>query len=193
MLSGWGADEAQVSLTLYTDAFVITGSLPSRQRRISDILNFADDDFLVLNDAVLQGLGPGGERHAAANAQVNLAAVLFAVAADSVEPSAELRTPKVARATLISIPPFSVTGRIHLMPERDVRSALQELHGRFVPVTGATFWSDALGEARRTAPMIAVNHARAQILSPYGEEDAAPAPDGPPGNADADADAEDHA
>ena len=180
MLSGWGAEESQVAVTFYTDAFVITGSLPSRQRRLSDILNFADDEFLVLNEAVLQGLGPHGGRHAAANAQVNLAAVLFAVAADSVEASPELRTPKVPQTTLVSIPPFSVTGRIHLMPERDVRSALQELHGRFLPVTDATFWSDSLPEPRRSAPMIAVNHARAQILSPYGDADAAPgAADGP--------------
>ena len=184
MLSGWG-DETQVLLTFYTDAFVITGSLPSRQHRLSDILNFADDEFLVLSGAVLQGLGPRGERHAAPNAQVNLAAVLFAVAADTVEASPELRTPKIAQTTLISIPPFSVTGRIHLMPERDVRSALQELHGRFVPVTEATFWSDALDEAPRTAPMIAVNHARAQILSPYGEADPAATTAGEPATDDA--------
>lgn len=173
MLSGWRGDELSVTMTLYTDAFVITGTLQTRQRRLSDILNFADDDFLVLSDAVLQGLGGRGDRHAAANAQVNLAAVLFAVASTAVEPMPELRTPKVAETTLISIPPFSITGRIHLLPERDIHSGLQDLHGRFVPVTEATYWSDSLGEAPRKAPMVAVNHARAQILSPYGDEDAA--------------------
>ena len=34
--------------------------------------------------------------------------------------------------------------------ERDLREALVELTGRFLPVTDATYWSDPLGEARQT-------------------------------------------
>ncbi len=169
MLSGWGGDELRQAMTLYTDAYVIRGTLTTRQRRMSDVLNFAEDGFLVLNDATLQPFTGKGGGHTAPYAQVNLSAVLFAVGADAVEPMPELRTPKVPETTLISIPPFSITGHIHLLPERDVRSALQELHGRFLPVTDARFWSDALGVAPSEAPMVAVNHARAQILSPYGE------------------------
>ena len=174
MLSGWGGDELPVEMTLYTDAYVIRGTLATRQRRLSDVLNLADEEFLVLSDAVLQAHGGRPERHVAPHAQVNLAAVLFAVASSTVTALPELRTPKVAETTLISIPPFSITGRIHLLPERDVRDGLSELHGRFIPVTDATYWSDLLGEARVTAPMVAVNHARAQILSPYEEP---PAPE----------------
>jgi hypothetical protein len=169
MLSGWGAEEISVAMTLYTDAYVVRGTHRTRQRRLSDILNQAEEDFLVLADTVLEGHGGRGQRHTASFAQVNLAAVLFAVASDTVQPVPELRTPKVPETTLISIPPFSITGRIHLLPDRDVREGLMELQGRFLPVTDATFWSDILGEAAVTAPMVAVNHARAQILSPYGE------------------------
>ncbi len=191
MYSGWGSEEARIAMTLYTDAFVIQGSLATRQRRLSDVLNFAEEEFIILADATLEGLGGHGGKHVAPNAQINLGAVLFAVASDTVATIPELRTPKVPETTLISIPPFSVTGHIHLLPDRDVRLALQDLHGRFVPVTDATFWSDSLGEPRRTAPMIAVNHARAQILSPYGEPAGAPrspeapgepAPEGPAGS-----------
>ena len=169
MLSGWGGEELRVTMTLYTDAFLIQGTFRTRQRRLSDILNSADEEFLVLSDVVMQGLGPRGDRLSAPNAQVNLAAVLFAVASESVEAVPELRTPKVPETTLISIPPFSITGRIHLLPGRDVRTALQDLQGRFLPVTDASFWSDSLREAPRNAPMVAVNHARAQILSPFGD------------------------
>jgi hypothetical protein len=104
-------------------------------------------------------------------AQVNLDAVLFAVAEDAVEAVPELRTPKVPEQALISIPPFKVIGRIHLLPERDLRNALEELTGRFLPVTEATYWSETAGEARTSAPMVAVNHARAQILAPHREVD----------------------
>jgi hypothetical protein len=57
------------------------------------------------------------------------------------------------------------------MPERDLREALGELTGRFIPVTEATYWSDIVGEARTVAPMVAFNHSRAQILAPHREVD----------------------
>lgn len=169
MFTGWAGEELSVALTLYTDAYVVRGTCATRQRRLSDIVNQADEEFLVLTDATFERLGRGGVLRRASFAQVNLAAVLFAVADTAVEPIPELRTPKVAETALISIPPFEVTGRIHLLPERDLRMALQELLGRFIPVTDATYGSEILGEPPRTAPMVAVNHARAQILSPYGD------------------------
>jgi hypothetical protein len=166
-----GAEPRLVALTLYTDAFVIKGAVRTRQSRISDILNQADESFLVLADAVVDEYGSRGMPVRSEFAQVNLAAVLFAVAEEPVEPRPDLRTPKVPEQALISIPPFRVTGRIHLLPERDLREALTELTGRFIPVTEATYWSDSIGEARATAAMLAVNHERAQILAPHREVD----------------------
>ncbi|MEO8468239.1 MAG: hypothetical protein ABI573_01075 [Chloroflexota bacterium] len=167
MFSTFGSELQDVDLTLYTDTYVIRGEMTTRHRRLSDLLNLNDDEFLVLSNATMDPLDGQAASYSAPYAQVNLAAVLFAVASDAVAAQPELRTPKVAEATLVSIPPFSVTGRIHLLPEREIRDALQELHGRFLPVTEATFWSEVLSVAPTTAPMLAVNHARAQILSPY--------------------------
>jgi hypothetical protein len=166
MFGGWGVEELRIALTLYTDAYVVRGSLLTRQRRLSDILNEAEDGFLILTEAVFERFGGVGERRAPF-AQVNLSAVLFAVADAPISASPELRTPKVQQTALISVPPFEVTGRIHLMPERGLREALQELLGKFVPVTDATYWSDVAGEPPRHAPMVAVNRGRAQILSPF--------------------------
>jgi hypothetical protein len=72
---------------------------------------------------------------------------------------------------MISLPPFRITGRIHLMPERDLHEALSELTGAFIPVTDATYWSDTIGEARSTAQVLAFNHSRAHILAPHTEVD----------------------
>jgi hypothetical protein len=167
MFDGWAGEERHVGLTLYTDVYVVRGSLTTRQRRLSDIVNNAEDDFLVLTDASFERYGRQGVSRRADFAQVNLSAVLFAVADSVVEPVAELRTPKVEETALISIPPFEVVGRIHVLPERNLREALQELTGRFIPITDATYGSESVGEAPRQAPMLAINHARAQILSPY--------------------------
>lgn len=171
MFGGIGGDERSVPLTLYTDAYVVRCAIRTRQRRVSDILNQAEHDFLVVADAVFDEFGSRSETVRADYAQVNLSAVLFAVAGDPVEPVPELRTPKVQEQALVSIPPFRITGRIHVLPERNLHEALSELTGRFLPVTDATYWSDTAGEARTTAPMLAVNHGRAQILAPHREAD----------------------
>ncbi len=166
-----GGEPVLVPLTLYTDAFVIKGSVRSRQNRITDILNQAEDGFVVLSDAVVDEYGSRGTPIRSEFAQVNLSAVLFAVADTTVEARPDLRTPKVPEQAMISIPPFRVIGRVHLLPERGLREALNELTGRFLPVTDATYWSDSIGEARATAPMVAVNHERAQIFAPHREVD----------------------
>jgi hypothetical protein len=157
----------KVQLTLYTDAFIIRGTLVTRQRRITDILNNAEDKFLVLGEVTSDEYGSRGDTIRAEYAQINLASVLFAVADTTVETPPELRTPKVAEEALISVPPFKVTGHIHVMPERNLREALTELTGKFLPVTDAAYWSDKVGEARQTAALVAVNHERAQILAPH--------------------------
>jgi hypothetical protein len=167
MFDGVGGAPQAVALTLYTDAFVIRGNLATRQRRITDMLNLADERFLVLSDVASDEFGSRGESIRAEFAQINLASVLFAVAESPVDPAPELRTPKIAEQAMISVPPFKVTGRIHLLPERSLRDALSELTGHFLPITDATYWSDTLGEARATAPLVAVNHERAQILAPH--------------------------
>lgn len=167
MFDGDVGDPPVVSMTLYTDAFIIRGTLVTRQRRVTDILNNAEDGFLVLGDVNSDEFGTRGETIRAEFAQINLAAVLFAVADTKVDTPPELRTPKVSEEAMISVPPFKVTGSIYLMQGHGLREALTELSGNFVPVTGAAYWSDVLGEARQTAELVAVNHHRAQILAPH--------------------------
>ncbi len=158
-------------LTLYTEQFVIRGTVQTRQHRVSDILNNAEDPFLVLEDVALDEHGSADPPLRAEFAQVNLGSVLFAVALTAIEPMRELRTPKIAERALVSIPPFRVVGHIHLLPERNLHDALHQLQGRFLPVTDATFWAERLGGPRETVPMVAVNHSLAQFFAPYREVD----------------------
>jgi hypothetical protein len=156
-----------IELVLYTDAYRARGTIRTRQRRVSDILNQSDEPFVVLADVVYEEYGSRGDTLRAEFAQVNLATVLFAVTDIPVEPAPELRTPKVIEQAMIAVPPFKLVGRIHLLPERDLRVALSELTGAFLPVTEVTYWSDVVGEPRTSIGLAAVNHARAQILAPY--------------------------
>ena len=162
----------RVELTLYTDALITHGQVRTRQHRITDILNLAEQPFLILEEVTVEEYGDRGQPIRADLAQVNLDSVLFAVADTPVEPSPELRTPKQPAAAMISIPPFRVTGTIHLMAgEATLREALSELEQRFIPVTDATYWSDQVGEGRRSAMVVAVNRHRTQILAQHREID----------------------
>jgi hypothetical protein len=163
--------EQPIKVTLYTDAYVIRGTATSRHRRVSDILNSGAEAFIVLSDVSMDEWGSTAAPVHADYAQVNLGSVLFAVADEPVEPTPELRLVKIPEQAFISVPPFRVIGNIHLPPEQDMRLALGELTGRFIPVTDATFWSDTVGEAKHSAVMVAVNHSRAQILAPHTDVD----------------------
>ena len=166
-----GGEAQMVPLTLYTDAFVIRGSIRTRQRRVTDILNLADEPFLVVANATIDEYGSRGIASRSDFAQVNLSAVLFAVSDESLEAHPDLRTPKVPEMAMITLPPFRITGRIHLLPQRELHEALTELTGAFLPVTDAAYWSDTVGEARATAQLLAFNHNRAHILAPHTEVD----------------------
>jgi hypothetical protein len=179
-------DLSRVELTLYTDALITRGWVRTRQHRVTDILNHAEDPYLILEDVIVDEIGDRGAPIRADVAQINLDSVLFAVADAPVEPSPELRTPKRPMEAVVSVPPFRIIGTVHLLPgEPTLREAMHELTGRFVPVTNATYWSDRLGEARRTALLVAVNHQRTQILAQHQEVDpwaglGGPAPAVPP-------------
>lgn len=171
MTDAFGGALRPTLMTLYTDAFVVKGRLDTRHGRITDALNEAADGFLVLADVTFDEYRSTSTMVHADYAQVNLGSVLFAVSDEAAVSDPDQVSPRATEVALITIPPFRVTGRIHLQPEQPLRDALGQLHGAFVPVTDATFWSDPLGEARTTVALVAVNHARCQILAPHEEVD----------------------
>jgi hypothetical protein len=171
MIDGIGGGGRLVPLTLYTDAFTIRGRLETRHRRISDALNEAADGFLVLSDVDFDEYRSASSPIHADFAQINLGSVLFVVSDEVVDPDPRLASPRVQEIALISVPPFRITGQIHLGPDQPLREALGGLRGAFIPITDATHWSDPLGEARTTTALVAVNHARCQILAPHREVD----------------------
>jgi hypothetical protein len=170
------SDLGRVELTLYTDALVARGSVRTRQHRISDILNLSETPFLVLEDVTVTDLDGRGGPITADVAQINLEAVLFAVVDTPVAPSPELRSPKMKHQAIISVPPFRVTGTLHLLAgSANLREALTDLTGRFLPVTDAEFQAPSLGLGPQAALMLAVNHQRAHILARYSEPGDRPA------------------
>lgn len=164
------SEMGRVELTLYTDALIARGSIRTRQHRVSDILNLSETPFLVLEDVVVTDLDGKSNPIEADVAQINLDAVLFALVDTPVSPSPELHSPKMRHQAVVSVPPFRVTGTLHLLAgSPNLREALTDLTGRFLPVTDAVFEAASLGLASQSAVMLAINHHRAQILARYVE------------------------
>jgi hypothetical protein len=160
-----------LQLTMFTDAHIIRGAVTTRYRRLSDVLNEAEHEFIVVSNAVIEEYGQKGQPDRADFAQVNLNTMLFAVTDSIVEPQPELRLVKSPEDALIIVPPFKVVGRIHVLPDRPMLEALAQLTGRFVAVTDATYWSDALREPKTSASFVAFNHARAHVLASHHAQD----------------------
>ena len=168
----WPADTASpepMHLTLVTDTSIVRGQMLTRQHRLSDLLNDFEHPFIVLEQVEMVDVVGPGRTVRAPYAQVNLDAVLFAVTSVPVAPIPELTTPKAPQRAFITVPPYVIIGRIHLGAGDDLHEALGKLVGRFLPVTDAVYWSETLGIDRSDALMVAVNHARAQILVPFRE------------------------
>lgn len=163
-------------LTLVSDSHIVRGTFSSRLGRLTDILNQAEHDFIVVRNAALEELGVGGVSARAKFAQVNLNSLLFAVADTAVEPKPEMRLPKSPEDALIVLPPFKLLGRIHIIQGSELYAALSEMTGRFIPLTQATYWSDTLGVPRTEASMVAFNRARADILAQLQEAEPPPPP-----------------
>ena len=145
--------ESSTRITLYTDAHVVRGDLRTRHRRLTDVLNATEASFLVLDNVIFEDFGVRAVVERAAYAQINLATILFAVAEAEVEPTPELRMAKVPEMATVSVPPFKITGRIHLLPERDLHESLAELIGRV------------------SRNRVQSRLSRAQILAPFQEQD----------------------
>lgn len=158
--------EISHEVTLYTDALAITGTIRTRKRRLSDVLNETEALTLPIEDATFRELG-GGTVERSAFAYVSLEALLFAVSRQRFPASPQFHVVKVTEQALLSLPPFRVVGRIHLHPGIALRDALAVLPNRFLAVTEATYWSELLDEPRAEVPMVAVNQRRAQVLAAY--------------------------
>jgi len=163
------APSPPMHLMLVTDTSIVRGHMLTWRHRLSDTLNDTEDPFIVLHEVEMIDVVAPGRTVRAAYAQVNLDAVLFAVTSVPVAPIPELTTPKSPQRAFITVPPYVMVGHIHLGAGAELREGLGKLVGRFLPVTDAVYWSDALAVDRTDALMVAVNHARAQILVPFEE------------------------
>ena len=153
----------ELPLTLVTDRLVIQGTVLTRVRRLTDLVNEPDVEHVILQDATFMEVGSRRVVSQAAAAQVRLSDVLIVHSSGATDPSSTMRMPKQPIKATLLLPPFTVEGTIHLPYEAELRIALEAYGDRFVPVTGARYWAYSVAESPSYVDLLVVNHARAHV------------------------------
>src|SRR5207247_6664264 len=135
-----------------------------------EVLNGAGDELFV-EDVFFEEFESREGVGQARFAQVNLALVILASPDEAAEPAAAAPTSVTRDQILVAVPPYRITGRVALPNDQDVRQGIGGLRGRFVQVTEAVYWSEAINEPRSRVPLLAFNRERAQVLAPFEERD----------------------
>ncbi|MFI5259912.1 MAG: hypothetical protein ACHQ01_09945 [Candidatus Limnocylindrales bacterium] len=155
-----------VPLTVVTPQLIVQGTLRSRLRRLTDVLNEPDARHLVLFDATFMEVGSRRVVASSGVAQIQLGDVLFVHANGPTDSGGETRTPKQAVKTILLAPPFTIEGFIHLPYESELHQALDAFADRFAPVTDARYWAYGVAESPNDVDFLVFNHARAHVAVP---------------------------
>ncbi len=154
----------RVSLDLYTAAYRVSGSTATRFSRVGDILNQVTSTHLLVEEATVSEFADPTATLGARQVHVALDEVLLCVAATEGTPRPEMRIPKRAVKAQIGVPPFRVTGTIHVPQGSRPVDGLLNAADRFVTVTDAAIVSAEHPEVARSVEAVAVQRRHAHVL-----------------------------
>jgi hypothetical protein len=153
-----------MQVVVATSGLMVQGTLKTRLRRLTDVLNEPTAEHLTLFDATFMEFGSRRAVAGPGTAQIQLDDVLFAHTIGPTESGTEMRVPKQPIQAVVVVSPFTIEGEVHLAYEAELHQGLDALTGRFVPVTNARYWAYGMAESPNQADLLAVNHSRAHIV-----------------------------
>lgn len=171
------ADLEAIEVEFLTDAHSIIARVGTAGRRLSDIMNFGEDEYMVLSAVQTTSLvRPEDPPITTDFARINKNAVLVALPLDIPPVLDKLKKPrpleyvaKKRHRIAISLPPFMVTGDLHLVKDMDLRRSRMEGMSLFLPISDARIIYIPDPERTRSSGFAMVNRGRAQILWPSAE------------------------
>src|SRR3990172_6913244 len=162
-MNAFAADPFAVSATrsvavdIYTSAYRISGQTVSRFVRVADIVNQIASTHLVIDDATVT--------ISAQQVLVTLDEILFLLAAETdAAARPEMRIQKRAVRAQVGLPPFRLTGSVHVPQGSRPADGLLNVGERFLPMTEVTISSAVYPELGRTATAVAIQRQLAQVL-----------------------------
>jgi hypothetical protein len=155
---------AQLELNLYTASYRVTGRFATRFTRVAELLNQLTAPHMILHHAIVSEYDDPTATLGAHQLYVALNEVLLCVAATEAEPRPEMRIPKRPVLAQIAIPPFRLTGTVHVPQGSRPSDGLLNATERFLPVTDVTIACARYPELSRTATVVAVQRALAHLI-----------------------------
>lgn len=155
-----------VQVDVYTDAYRVSGKATTRFTRVSDIVNQASSSHLVVNEATISEYADPSATVSAMQALVRLEDVLLIIAGEAGEATAraDMRIPKRAVRAQIGIPPFRITGAIHVSQGSRPADGILNASDRFLTMTEVTVACAAHPELERTAAAVAFQRSHAHLI-----------------------------
>jgi hypothetical protein len=155
----------KVAVDVYTAAYRVSGQMATRFSRVADIVNQQTSSHLVIEQATVSEYADPDATLGALQVLVTLDEVLFMIAAET-EASArpEMRIPKRAVRAQLALPPFRLTGMVHVPQGSRPMDGLLNVSDRFMAMTEVTVVSGAHPELGRTAQAIAVQRRLSHLI-----------------------------
>lgn len=153
-----------VSVDLYTAAYRVSGTLATRFSRVSDILNQGSTTHVLVEQATVSEYADPAATLGARQVHVALDEILLCMASTEGTARPEMRIPKRGVKAQLGVPPFRVTGTIHVPQGSRPADGLLNAADRYLTVTDAAITSAAHPELGRNAPAVAIQRRRAHIL-----------------------------
>lgn len=156
-----------VSVDVYTAAYRVSGKLSTRFTRVADIVNQHTGSHLAVEQATVSEYADPAATIGALQVLVTMDEVLLVVAGETDAPAAsrpEMRIPKRAVRAQFALPPFRVTGLVHVPQGSRPMDGILNASDRFLAMTKVTVVSGAHPELGRTAEAIAIQRRLAHLI-----------------------------
>jgi len=132
-------DLAQVALDVYTDTYRVSGKAMTRFARVADIANQAANTHLHVEEATISEYADPTATIDAGQVLVNMNAALLVITAESAAPQRpEMRIPKRSVRAQVAVPPFRLTGTVHVPTGSRPADGVLNATDRFLTMTEAT-------------------------------------------------------
>jgi hypothetical protein len=155
-----------VEIDVYTAAYRVSGKTASRFGRVADIVNQASSTHLLVEGVTISEYADPAATVSAKQVLVNLDEALLVIAAEHGEPTSrsDMRIPKRPVRAQIGIPPFRITGAVHVPEGSRPSDGVLNASDRFLPMTEVTIACGAHPELARTAAAVAFRRAHAHLI-----------------------------
>jgi hypothetical protein len=154
-----------VPIDAYTGSYRVSGRMVTRFSRVADVMNQQTSTHLVIEQATISEFADPTATLGALQALVALEEVLFAIVGETdADARPDMRIPKRAVRAQLALPPFRLTGMVHVPQGSRPMDGLLNASDRFLTMTEVTVVSGAHPELGRTAEALAIQRRLAQVI-----------------------------